>query len=179
MITEDEARAFARLSDEERKIIQDIARRVSRVVRACRKAQDEIDAIRGQEEKSRLAAAYSYGPIYQLNEDGTRENVTERIQLSVVEQREWDRRVGIARAAEMATIREALNDLADEVAVLRMISVSLAGPAAAVRRLADQVPDVLGDAADTESTIGSLEIAVDRLWSVANGEPWSPWSGAP
>lgn len=114
-----------------------------------------------------------------VNEDGTRENVTERIQLSVVEQREWDRRVGIARAAEMATIREALNDLADEVAVLRMISVSLAGPAAAVRRLADQVPDVLGDAADTESTIGSLEIAVDRLWSVANGEPWSPWSGAP
>ncbi|OLT11750.1 hypothetical protein BJF78_26135 [Pseudonocardia sp. CNS-139] len=168
-ITERDARAYARLSPEEHKILMDVARLASRVTRACRAAQDGMDAVRAENEQARIRSSYQLGPMYEVHDDGSKALVNDRIQLPWVEQRKWETKVEAAREEETPRVRQALDDLADEVSVLRMISGSLGVDAGVVSHLAERVSRAVGDREALDIAVAVLDASVARLWQVATG----------
>jgi len=169
-VTESDIRAFARLSADEQKIIYDIARLSERVTRACRDAQGGMEMVRGQAEQARLESAYRSPPLWEVSEDGTRRYLNDQLQLPGIEQQKWNAKVRSAHVQEIPRVRQALNDLAEEVAVLRMISGPLAGAADVILAAAQRVAEAVGDAAQLDTAVGVLDIATANLWKVANGQ---------
>jgi len=168
-LTESDARAFARLSADEQKVLMEIARLAQRVVRACLAAQGARDAVVAENERVRLRSAYQFSPIYEVHDDGTKVLINEHMELPWIEQKEWIAKADAARDSELPRVRQALNDLAEEVSVLRMISGPLAGDAELVREAAERVDQAVGDSAALDAAVGRLEASKSKLWRVANG----------
>lgn len=168
-LTESDARAFARLNADELKILMEIARLAQRVVRACQAAQDAMDAVLAENEQVRLRAAYQFGPIYEEHDDGAKVMINDRMELPWIEQKEWNAKAVAARDSELPRVRQALNELGEEVSVLRMISGPLADDAELVREAAESVSKAVGDSAALDAAVGRLEVSKAQLWQVANG----------
>lgn len=170
-LTDSEARSYARLSAEERSIIMQLARLAERLSRASRAAHTAMNAVREEAEETRLRRAYRHGrAIYELQEDGTRKLINDQIQLSHHEQQDWAARAAAARDEELPSARQAARDLAEEVAILRMISPSLGAYAKDAKDVADEVVPTVGDDEDLANVLGRLEAVVTTLWRVANGD---------
>jgi hypothetical protein len=169
-ITESDARAYARLTSEEQKILMDIARLTNRVTRACQAAQTGMDAIRDENEQVRRRSAYQLGLVYEEHEDGTKVLINDRLPLPWVEQREWDAKAAAARDQELPRVRQALDELAAEVSVLRMISGPLANDAGVVCLVAERVAQAVGERQALDGAVALLDASVARLWRVATGE---------
>jgi len=127
-----------------------------------------MEAVREESEQARLRAMRQFGPMYEIHEDGSR-TLNASLQLSHVEQQEWFVKELAARDRELPGARKALQSLAEEVAVLRMIAVSLAEPASAVSAAAEQLLPAIGDAEALDTAIVRFETAKSRLWQIANG----------
>jgi len=170
-VTDSQVRSYARLSTDEQKIIMDVARVADQVVTACRTAQGAVDALRRMQESARAKAAWNGGPVYEVDEDGRRYGpINDRIQLSYVEQEQWEVKERAALEAEHPRIRQALSDLSGEVSVLRMISTPLGKHAALVSDAATRVLLAVGDSAALELAASELDATTSQLWRVANGE---------
>ena len=169
-LTESDVRSYARLSTDEQKIIMDIARNADRVVTASRVAQGAVDALRKAQERKRHEWAWRMGPVYEEHDDGTRVLLNDRMGLSIVEQQEWAKKEQAAVEVEHPRIRQALSDLSNEVAVLRMISAPLGRPAQHVLEAATRVLYAVGDSVALGQAIGNVEALTSKLWRVANGD---------
>ena len=168
-VTEADIRSYARLSDDERKIIMDIARRVERVTSACRVAQGAVEGVRVRQERSRQQLIRELGPMWE-NHDGVKVEVSQKLQLPAIDQRRWMIQENDAIKAELPRIREALANLGEELAVSRMISPSLA---AHIDTIQDALTPLL-HAVTTSSRVAEvadrLTALVGKLWRVAKGE---------
>lgn len=140
-----------------------------RVVRACQAAQDAMDAVLAENEQVRLRAAYQFGPIYEKRDDGAKVMINARMELPWIEQEEWNAKAAAARDSELPRVRQTLNELGEEVSVLRMISGPLAGDAELVREAAESVSKAVGDSVALDAAVGRLEVSKAQLWQVANG----------
>jgi len=170
-VTDSQVRSYARLSADEQKIIMDVARLADQVVTACRTAQGAVDALREMQERSRVKVAWTGGPVYELDEDGRSSGpINNRIQLSHVEQMQWEAKEQAALEAEHPRIRQALSDLSGEVSVLKMISASLGTQATQVLDAATRVLFAVGDPAALELVVSELDSSTSQLWRAANGE---------
>lgn len=168
-LTDQDARAYARLDPEEKERILNMAVLTERVIRACTAAQNAMDLVRAQNERYRLQQARSMGPMYEIHDDGSKVLVTDTIQLSVMEQREWDAKIMAVRDAELPRVGQAINDLAEQASVLMMITPSLDHEVKAIQSAAELVVQAVGDAVALREAVGYLDGAKARLWQVANG----------
>jgi hypothetical protein len=170
LLTESDVRSYARLSDDERKILMDIARNAGRVITACRVAQGAVDALRKMQEQKRHEWAWRMGPVYEVHDDDTRVLLNDRMGLSIMEQQEWAAKERAAVEAEHPGIRQALSTLSGEVSVLRMISVPLGRHAQHVLEAGARVLYAVGDADALGQAVSDVEVLASKLWRVANGE---------
>jgi hypothetical protein len=170
-LTDQDARAYARLDPEEKERILNMAVLTERVIRACQVAEAVRNAVVEENERVRLQAAHSFPPMYEVYEDGTTgtENINHRMQLPWVEQKVWNTKIDAARNSELPRVRETLDALAEEVSVLGMIAPSLDQEARAVQGAAELVARAVGDAAALREAVGHLNTSKARLWRVANG----------
>lgn len=168
-LTESDARAYVRLSADEKNIIMEIARLAQRVARACQSAQGSMERVQAESERVRVQAAYRYPPIFETLDDGSQSMINNRIELSGIEQQEWKAKADAARNAELRPVRQALNDLAEEVSVLSMMSTSLADDAQMVQNAAEGVANVVADGSALQAAVRHLEASKAKLWRVANG----------
>lgn len=171
VVTESDARFYARLSSNEQQIIMSVARWTDQVISACRVAQGSIDALRAMQENERKKIAWMGGPMYEVGEDGERgEPINDRTQLPYVDQQRWLEKEHAAVQSEHPRIRQALTDLSGEVAVLRMISEPLGQQADLVMAATNRALLNIGDGAAVESAACDARVATSQLWQIANGE---------
>ena len=133
-------------------------------------AQAATGAVREEGERARRRAAYRMGPVYEELDDGSRVLINDRIELSYVEQKEWDARAAAARDQELPSARHAAQELSEEVSVLRMVSPSLAVPALLVRDATDKIVASVAAEEDVTDLLSFLDASVQNLWSMANGD---------
>jgi hypothetical protein len=103
------------------------------------------------------------------HDDGSQVMISNRIELSGIEQKEWSAKADAARNAELPPVRQALNDLVEEVSVLSMMSTSLADDAEMIQNAAEGVADAVGDGSALQAAVRHLEASKAKLWRVANG----------
>ncbi len=170
-LTESDLRSYARLTREERQTLTDIARLAQRVTRACTDAQQQIDAVRCENERARLAAASQFGPIWEVDDQGNQTLMgTDGFSLALVEQRRWDAEMRAAWEGQRPHVEHAQAALDEEIAVLRMFAGTLAAAAERVSLAAAGVSQHVGAAQALDESIRTLEASVSRLWQVANGD---------
>jgi hypothetical protein len=169
--SETDARFFTRLSQEERSVITEIARREHRVANACRRAHARIGDVRAAAEDERLKAARRM-PMWYVDDEGDR---TSRVsddayQLSEMDRRKWAQLEKDAWEAERPRAVEEWEGLTEEIAVLCMLAESLADPAERIADAAKGVIAVVGDYDEFEAAIALSKSLVAELWSIAVGE---------
>jgi hypothetical protein len=169
-LTESDIRSYARLSAAEQNIIMNIARYADRVVTACSVAQSAVSALREAQESKRRSDASLIGPIYEVQDDGSRTLINDKLELSPIEQREWAAKETTALQAEHPRIRQAFSDLSGEVSVLRMMSIHLGDHANQVLEAVTHVLQKVGDPGEVELAITETRALTARLWRIANGE---------
>jgi hypothetical protein len=169
-LTESDLRSYARLTPEERQILMAIARLAQRVSGACAYAQQQIDAVRHENERARLAAAAQFGPMWEVDQGNRTLMGTDGFSLAPVEQREWDTKVRAIWDSQRPRAEQAQTALDEEIAVLRMLSGSLAAAADRVSLAAAAVTKHVGDATGLDGSIRVLQASVARLWQLANGD---------
>ncbi|MCF6746561.1 hypothetical protein E9529_20235 [Blastococcus sp. KM273128] len=170
-VSDADIRSYRGLTAEERQSLMDIARRAQRLTASCRAAQEGIDAVRAAAEQTRYQRAVSFGPMFERDEEGNETRVGyDRLQLSRVEQDEWNAKSRAVWEAHQPPALQALGALQEEVAVLRMFAGSLAGVGEAVGSAAAGVLGAVGDGEALSAAAVDLSAAVSRLWQVANGE---------
>lgn len=170
-VSDVDIRSYRGLTAEERQSLMDIARGAQRLSAACRSAHTDVDAVRVAAEATRYQRAVSFGPTFEVDEDGNQTLIGyDRLQLSRVEQDEWNAKVRAAWEAHRPRVLEALCVLEEEVAVLRMFAGSLVAGGEAVSNAAAGVLRVVGDSEALSAATIELDAAVSRLWQWANGE---------
>lgn len=169
-ISESDVRAYARLTEDERGVLIDIARLSQRLVSAVKATDSAVNAVDNQSEQARKRAVRSAGPIYETRDDGTMVNITDQLQLSYAEQREWLQKADEARKAHIPKALEALDDLYAEMSVLDMIAPSLMTALGHLRAAAEVVVDTVDHGWDLAGPIADLERWKVQLWRTANGE---------
>jgi hypothetical protein len=176
-VTDEQIRALVGLTIEERQALTMVARLAQRVVTVCQEAHEAVGEIHALEEAARSRSAMQFGPMYSVDDDGTRERIDPRsIRLPAVEQREWAQKRTAELDARDRRVRDALGALEEEVAVLKMMSPYIAGSTAVVLAAAAGVLSTVTD--PNPDRIASARRVVDnslaQLWRVANGEEESP-----
>jgi len=170
-LTESDVRSYARLTHEERRSLMEIARLAQRVSNARTYAQEQIDAVRHENERARLTAAAQFGPMWEVDDQGNRTLMSaDGFSLAPSEQRQWDMKVRTARDSQRTRVEQAQAALDEEIAVLRMVAGGLAAAADRVSLAAAAVTEHVGDAVTLDESICALQALVARLWQVANGD---------
>jgi hypothetical protein len=164
-------RAYARLSDDERKVMTDIARVADRVIGACIAANQEIEDIRAAAEQERKERFYSLGPMFHVDDDGNDTRLThEGFGLGGAWEAERNAKIQAAWDQQRPQVDAALTSLGEEVAVLRMMGGTLAEPAKDALTAAYAVASSVGSQTHVSAAAVDLEGRVRRLWQIANGE---------
>lgn len=167
-ISDADAKRFAGLTPEERATIVQMAKLSSRVEIACTRARQSLNQVEAQRQEAVRIARSTFGPVYAVSDDGTKTLVTDQIQLSPIEQSQWRARADASLAIHLPAITEALDVLAEEVAVLRMMSPTLGGPAHVVLLAAQGAGDVVTSEAALEASLAVLQGAIQELWATAS-----------
>lgn len=97
-------------------------------------------------------------------------DISDRIELSGIEQQEWNRRLDEARLQGHPRIADAVWGIGEEAAALRMIAPPLAQAIDEVTVVAWGMEGGIGDAAILRETKQPQEVALARLWRIANGD---------
>jgi len=92
-ISTDDAKRFAGVTQEERQAMAELARLSSRVEGACAQVGDNLNQIESERRRALQAMRDQFGPAYAvnddgtdaLNEDGTKVNLSDTLQMSSIE----------------------------------------------------------------------------------------------
>ena len=168
VISDADARRFTGLTSEEREAITALARLTTRLVSACTKARNDLNRIEVERQEAIRKAQISFGPIYAVHDDGSQTLITSGIQLSHVEETAWRAKADASLAVHRPAITAALDTMAEEVAVLRMMSPSLGMPANIVLLTAEGAGMHVGSEAALDTSLASMNSALRDLWLAAN-----------
>lgn len=174
-ITDDEARQFVRLGDQERHALAEIARMGERVISAAERAHQALSVVVAKREAARRKLQTTVGPVYSVDDDGESRRIDDQIRLPRVDEERWRGEAVEALSEYRPAIEQSVSQLKEEAAVLRMMGgLGLNAP---ISRLILAAKDVLANVGD-ESALGAsateLTTAVSRLWASAHGEESQP-----
>lgn len=132
-ISDAEARRFTRLSEEEKQAIAQVARLARRASAAAERAQGGISGVDAAFRAATRDAQRTIGPIYEVDDEGNRTNISHRLELSELEQRKFRAARAEALASGRQATESAVEALAEELAVLQMTGAE--GLATAARQV--------------------------------------------
>lgn len=175
-ISTDDAKRFAGVTQEERQAMAELARLTSRVERACAQARDNLNQIEGERRRALQAMRYQFGTAYAvnddgtdaLNEDGTKVNVNDTLQMSSIEADKWRARMNESLQGDLPATRAALDKLDEEVNVLRMMNLPLGTAANKVLLMAEGAAQVIGLHEAMDQSIANMHAALHDMWLLAN-----------
>jgi len=175
-ISTDDAKRFAGVTQEERQAMVGIARLTSRVESACAQASDHLNHIEIERRGVLQALRDQIGPAYEvnddgtdaLNEDGTKVNVNDTIQMPPIDADEWRTRANKSFQADMPAIRASLDKLNEEVNVLRMMNLPLGAAANNVLLMADGAAQFINLQEAMDQSIANMHAALHDMWLLAN-----------
>jgi hypothetical protein len=168
-LSQADLRNYARLSEEERRALADIARLAQRLKAACTRLAGGYRAIHDEREQTISALIREVGE-YGENEHGERVRPPrehwqltgeQELSFSQAMQRAWNDGWPKLDAAEQALI--------EELAVLRMSASDLSEPIAAVELAANDAVATLHERQDPGDALNRMSIDVTSLWRAANG----------
>lgn len=169
-ISDAEARRFARLSEEEKQAVAQVARLARRSSIAAERAQRAIDQVDAALRAATRQAQLRIGPVYEADEKGGRTGISHRLRLPEVEQRTFREARDDAVASGQQSTEAAVEVLAEELAVLQMMGgEGLSTAARRVGLVALGLIHSVGDGGLVSAQQEALDTAVERLWSAANG----------
>jgi hypothetical protein len=169
-LSDSDLRSYQRLSDEERQSIRDIARLAQRVTSLCKAGHPEIANVRAQAEHSRQSRGAQRGFAYAVDEDGNETPLHQNVQLSPMEQAQWQAEERTTWEPRRHDVEAALVDLDGEIAVLRMFTPTLGEAGERVAHAAAQVVAQVGDAPRLDAAARQLDTTVGELWRAATGD---------
>jgi hypothetical protein len=169
-ISADEARLYVRLTDEERAALTQLARLAERVIATSEKGQLELDDIEAAYQEVRRSAQHRMGPIWEVDDDGNRTLINDRIELPHVEQMQWSKKAQDALVAHRDRVSGAVGALREEIAVLRMMGGASADGSEQVAAAAESVAGSVGDRVLLIAAIRAMNVAVAQMWRIATGE---------
>jgi hypothetical protein len=173
-ITDGDARSFVRLSDDERDAIIQVARLAERLSALAEDARNSLAEVEGAWRAARRQSFLPFAGTMEVGEDGSRTPVREEAyHLPAVEEHKWEEARQQVAKQHWPEVHAALICLREELAVLRMfgqVGGLLARRANDVGLIAQGVEQHFGSPTGLETSIGSLNAAVARLWRTANGE---------
>jgi len=151
-ISTDDAKRFTGVTQEERQAMAELARLTSRVKRACAQVRDNLNQIESERRRALQATRDQVGPAYAvnddgtdaLNEDGTKINLSDTLQMSSIEADKWRTRRNESLQGGLPATRAALDKLDEEVNVLRMMNLPLGTAANKVLLMAEGAVQVIG-----------------------------------
>jgi hypothetical protein len=167
-ISAEEAQRFIGLTNEERAAIVKLAKLTARLRAACSKARDALDGVDAQRRDATRRAQYSFGPIWEIDERGNKTRQVQ-IKLSPLEQHGWDTKSEAVIAAALPSIEAVIAEVAEEVAVLRMMNVSLSVPASGVDLAVQALPAHLRSQQTLEQSLSVMDGALRQLWEASSG----------
>lgn len=169
-ISDDDARAYARLSEAERLALAQLARVIQRL--ADRASRASADAMRvAQAFSDAHQRAYEQmGPMFTVDDDGNRHRVqSDAFHLPPIEQQRWQGKLDEAIKAHAVGIQSARDEVSEESAVLRMQSPGLRPWLDDVGSAADALAGSVAPGTTAQAKTAA-DVAVSRLWSAATGE---------
>lgn len=167
-ITDAEAKRFAGLTPEERSAVINLAKLTSRVESACRRVREALSPIEVARQVSINQSERALGPVYAVADDGTETLMTNHLQLSVAEEREWTGQLTAAVQSVLPAVNDAVDALAEEVAVLRMMSPILGPPAVVVLLTAQGAAQHARFEDALNTSLNAMLGALRDLWSAAD-----------
>jgi len=170
-ITDDEARAYLRLSQEERTALAEVARCSERLIVRAESAAAELAHVQRGRQRDRDEVAAQMA-AREVDEQGRRTPIGgDRVTLPKAEEDAWSERAEEAARRHRPLVLEALGQLREELAVVRMMSsTGMTTRAQQVAVVAEGVVQHVGDERTLETSVQALRTAVARLWQAANGE---------
>ena len=173
-ISDQDARSFIGLTNEERAAVAQVARLSARVENACDRARDLL----GEVELARLRVIQemrtAHSPIWAVHDDGTKTLMTDSLQLSVMEERKWQERFAEVRTAAVPGVEAAIDALSEEVAVLRMMSDDIGYYATVVLATAQGAAQHFVAEEPLRQSIEAMRAALRTMWLVVGGRPPPP-----
>jgi len=167
-ISDADAKLFSGLTPQEQEAIIALARLTTRVETACSKVRDALNQVEAQRRLAIDHMQRSWGPVYEVNDDGSRVQLNNEMRLSVVEERDWQAKAHALAAPHTPALTSALDTLAEEVAVLRMMNPILGGLANVVLLTAQGAGMHVGAEAALEASLAAMRTALRELWLAAN-----------
>lgn len=175
-ISADDAKRYTGLSQEEVRAMTELARRASRVRRACEHARDSLNQIEHDRRRALEVMRSQFGPVYAVNDDGsdvlnadgTKQNLTGTIEMSQRDAAAWQERLAASLRSEQPTLWVAVDTLDEEVNVLRMMDLPLGEAANKVLLMAEGAVQHIGLEAVMELSLANMNGALRDLWLLAN-----------
>lgn len=164
-ISDEDALALVRITPEERKAVDQIARLGYRVERVAASAADELTRVELDRRHAIDQLQRQGGPIYSVDEDGNQTRLS--IQLSASDERAFQSRATEVFDAQRPRVQTVVDDLGEEMAVLRMMDPLLGVLANKVVLSAQLVAEVFHSPEVLEQSIAQLQGSVRDLHEAA------------
>lgn len=171
-ISDDEAKTFTALSDEERGALSQVARLAERVVVRASDARDALNRIDAERRRAVESFANTH-PMWEVDDaTGERRRIgAEQISLSRNDEEHFLQAASEVESAQRPVIRDSILALREELAVLRMIGgASLTSACDAVALAAEGVELHVGNEVVLEQSVEALNASVTTLWLSATGQ---------
>lgn len=171
VLTEHDARFYARLTTDERTAIAQIARLAERLIVIAEEIQHDIDQVTDGRDDQLQRLRRQIGPVYEVDSEGTRKAIDDRIELPYADEVHWAERLQSQLQTGWPRLIEARRLLLEELAVLAMYSgLGLASEASVVALTADAVIEAVNEIESVEPRTLQFRESVAQLWAAANGE---------
>ncbi len=171
-ISDEEAKWFTQLSEEERQAITQCARLAQRVAATANDAQAQVEEVNLRQAAAQRRTEDSVRDVFIIDDQGQPTgSAADQIQIAPAAARQFEQeRVDVA-VANPPEMQAAVNELAEEVAVLKM----MAGPSVGrvgrhLTAAAQAVVEAVGDREVLEAAQQEVDERLGQLWRVANGE---------
>jgi hypothetical protein len=163
-ITDAQVQRFTGLTPEERAAVIKLAKLTSRVESACTRLCVALSPVEAALRTAISRVQYAIGPVYAVHEDGTQTPLNGQIQLSLMERNQWKDRFDQVARPLMPAISDAVDALAEEVTVLRMMSPVLGPPAEVVLLAAQNASEHARSEDALNSSLEAMHGALRDLW---------------
>lgn len=167
-IGDDDVARFIRLSSEERAAIDKLARLAYRLGESSKVAAGALELIRGEYLRTRNQAVAAMGPVYEVDDDGTKSPLTSgKFSLPQTQINEYQRHFGAEFRQQQDRVREFATQFGEEVAVLRMMDRHLADLAGEGLAAAAGIVDEFNEPVKLAEHIDALESSLRSVYGAA------------
>ncbi len=170
-ISDEEAKRFTALSDEERQAIVQCARLAQRVATTAEAAQAKVADVDHQHRAAQKRTEDSVRGVMIFDDEGRPAgSAANRIEMAPAKAREFDGQRRAIVSETRPAVQAAANQLAEEVAVLKMMAGPSLGRCAHSLMAGSQlIVDSIGDEDALSAAKTETDARLAQLWDVANG----------